>query len=86
MSPTDIAVEVEEDIDNIRHTLRRMDKDGQVKKVGHGKYCHSSHSVNFEEVAQAQNDTMTEMTINGRGVSGPNDLWHERVPELEEEL
>jgi DNA-binding transcriptional ArsR family regulator len=60
MSPQDIAIEIEESIDNVRHTLRRMDKDGQVKKVGYGKYCHSSHSVISE------NETMTGMTSDSR--------------------
>jgi hypothetical protein len=48
MSPADIATEVDESIDNVKQTLRRMDRDGQVKKVGYGKYCHSSHSVTSE--------------------------------------
>lgn len=50
MSPADIAAEVDESIDNVKQTLRRMDRDGQVKKVGYGKYCHSSHSVTSHSV------------------------------------
>jgi hypothetical protein len=45
LSPADIAAEIGEGIDNVRHTLRRMDADGQAKRVGHGKYRHFSHSV-----------------------------------------
>jgi hypothetical protein len=62
MSPTDIAIEVNESIDNVKQTLRRMDKDGQIKKVGHGKYCHFSHSVTSEEGEGLQSDKVTEMT------------------------
>jgi hypothetical protein len=64
MSPQDIAIEADESIDNMRHTLRRMDRDGQVKKVGYGKYCHSSHSVISE------NETMTGMTNDSREQNG----------------
>jgi DNA-binding MarR family transcriptional regulator len=48
MSPQDIAIEIDESIDNVKQTLRRMDRDGQIKKVGYGKYSHSSHSVTSE--------------------------------------
>jgi AAA domain len=69
MSPMEIAVEVGESIDNVRHTLRRMDKDGQVKKVGYGKYCHSSHSV------LSQNETMTGMTSDSGKQNGARLEW-----------
>jgi len=74
MSPTDIAIEIAENIDNVKQTLRRMDRDGQIKKVGHGKYCHFSHSVTSEKGSHfshsvtseegegLQSDTVTEMT------------------------
>jgi hypothetical protein len=77
MSPTDIAIEVNEKIDNVKQTLRRMDKDGQIKKVGYGKYCHSSHpshsghpshSVTLEEREGLQSDRVTEVTGDTGGL------------------
>jgi hypothetical protein len=60
MSPMDVALETDEPIDNVRQTLRRMDIDGQVKKVGYGKYCHSSHSVIVDK--GSKNDRVTGVT------------------------
>jgi AAA domain len=68
-SPTDIAIEIGESLDNVRQTLRRMDKDGQVKKVGYGKYCHSSHSVTLEEGEGLESDRVTEVTGDTGGAS-----------------
>jgi Fe2+ or Zn2+ uptake regulation protein len=71
MSPTDIATEIGENLDNVKQTLRRMDKDGQVKKVSYGKYSHSSisshsghsrHSVTLGEERGRKRDRVTEVT------------------------
>jgi hypothetical protein len=87
MSPADVAAETGESIENVKQTLRRMDRDGQIKKVGYGKYlCHSSHSVTL---GGAESDTVTGVTGDTNGshhFAGPNDrLWRERAAELEEE-
>jgi len=62
MSPKDIAIEIDEQHETVRQTLRRMDTDGQVKKVGYGRYCHSSHSVTLEPEMPSESDRVTGVT------------------------